>query len=162
MAGRSCARSPVLGDKNAASSPRFLHAAWRQAYSPDFFISLRSRQAYALKHQFEPQKHVCNCLCCQASRLGNLIDWASEIEPHTLCQVTAVQVTVFDPLLSQAQQFLAEHERVLVVAASTLIMSLSHTALRPVLPIFAKVCLYVWHRCMFRTVTKGICVGTWH
>lgn len=36
-------------------------------------------------------------------------------------------------------KFLAENERLLVVAASTVIMSLSHTALRPVLPVFAKV-----------------------
>ena len=36
-------------------------------------------------------------------------------------------------------RFLAENERLLVVAASTMIMSLSHTALRPVLPVFAKV-----------------------
>ena len=36
-------------------------------------------------------------------------------------------------------KFLAENERLLVVAASTCIMSLSHTALRPVLPVFAKV-----------------------
>lgn len=34
---------------------------------------------------------------------------------------------------------LVENERLLVVAASTMIMSLSHTALRPVLPVFAKV-----------------------
>lgn len=62
---------------------------------------------------------------------------APGIQPRLL-HIAEKQVTVFDPLLSQAQQFLAEHERVLVVAASTLIMSLSHTALRPVLPIFAK------------------------
>ena len=36
-------------------------------------------------------------------------------------------------------RFLVENERLLVVAASTMIMSLSHTALRPVLPVFAKV-----------------------
>lgn len=36
-------------------------------------------------------------------------------------------------------KFLAENEKLLVVAASTCIMSLSHTALRPVLPVFAKV-----------------------
>ncbi len=36
-------------------------------------------------------------------------------------------------------RFLGENERLLVVAASTMIMSLSHTALRPVLPTFAKV-----------------------
>ena len=35
--------------------------------------------------------------------------------------------------------FLMDNERLLVVAASTMIMSLSHTALRPVLPVFAKV-----------------------
>ena len=35
-------------------------------------------------------------------------------------------------------RFLAANERLLVVAASTMIMSLSHTALRPVLPVFAK------------------------
>lgn len=35
-------------------------------------------------------------------------------------------------------KFLAENERLLVVAASTMIMSLSHTALRPVLPVYAK------------------------
>eukprot|EP00884_Botryococcus_braunii_P001802 jgi/Botrbrau1/11622/Bobra.0209s0013.1 len=35
-------------------------------------------------------------------------------------------------------QFLAANERLFVVGASTMIMSLSHTALRPVLPLFAK------------------------
>ena len=38
----------------------------------------------------------------------------------------------------QVAQFLVENERLLVVAASTMIMSISHTALRPVLPVFAK------------------------
>ena len=42
-------------------------------------------------------------------------------------------------LYSQIAQFLVENERLLVVAASTMIMSISHTALRPVLPVFAKV-----------------------
>ena len=42
-------------------------------------------------------------------------------------------------LARRALTFLAENERLLVVAASTMIMSLSHTALRPVLPVFAKV-----------------------
>lgn len=36
-------------------------------------------------------------------------------------------------------RYLKENEYLLVVAASTMIMSLSHTALRPVLPVFAKV-----------------------
>ena len=40
-------------------------------------------------------------------------------------------------------RFLMENERLLVVAASTMIMSLSHTALRPVLPVFAKVDLFL-------------------
>ncbi len=35
-------------------------------------------------------------------------------------------------------RYLKENEYLLVVAASTMIMSLSHTALRPVLPVFAK------------------------
>ncbi len=39
----------------------------------------------------------------------------------------------------QIAQFLLENEKLLVVAASTMIMSISHTALRPVLPVFAKV-----------------------
>lgn len=51
-------------------------------------------------------------------------------------------------LVVRVAKFLAENERLLVVAASTMIMSLSHTALRPVLPTFAKV-----HR---------IHSGTWH
>ena len=38
----------------------------------------------------------------------------------------------------QLVRFLVANERLLVVAASTMIMSLSHTALRPVLPVFAK------------------------
>ena len=42
-------------------------------------------------------------------------------------------------LLVRMAKFLAENERLLVVAASTMIMSLSHTALRPVLPTFDKV-----------------------
>ncbi|BDA45298.1 probable quinolone resistance protein NorA at N-terminal half [Coccomyxa sp. Obi] len=41
-------------------------------------------------------------------------------------------------LVVRVLKFLAENERLLVVAASTMIMSLSHTALRPVLPTFAK------------------------
>lgn len=42
-------------------------------------------------------------------------------------------------LAARVLRFLGENERLLVVAASTMIMSLSHTALRPVLPTFAKV-----------------------
>ena len=41
--------------------------------------------------------------------------------------------------MKRVGQFLLDNERLLVVAASTMIMSLSHTALRPVLPVFAKV-----------------------
>jgi len=41
-------------------------------------------------------------------------------------------------LVLRVGKFLAENERLLVVAASTMIMSLSHTALRPVLPVYAK------------------------
>ena len=41
--------------------------------------------------------------------------------------------------LVQVARYLKENEYLLVVAASTMIMSLSHTALRPVLPVFAKV-----------------------
>jgi hypothetical protein len=40
----------------------------------------------------------------------------------------------------QVAKWLVENERLLVVAGSTMICSLSHTALRPVLPVFAKVC----------------------
>ncbi|KAK9819267.1 hypothetical protein WJX81_001189 [Elliptochloris bilobata] len=40
--------------------------------------------------------------------------------------------------LVQVARYLKENEYLLVVAASTMIMSLSHTALRPVLPVFAK------------------------
>ena len=42
-------------------------------------------------------------------------------------------------VVARMGHFLIENERLLVVAASTMIMSLSHTALRPVLPVFAKV-----------------------
>ena len=41
--------------------------------------------------------------------------------------------------LSKLQAVIAANERLLVVAASTLIMSISHTSLRPVLPMYAKV-----------------------
>ena len=41
--------------------------------------------------------------------------------------------------MKRVGRFLLDNERLLVVAASTMIMSLSHTALRPVLPVFAKV-----------------------
>ena len=54
-----------------------------------------------------------------------------------------IQVSLIDLFLLQVQKFLAEHERVVVVAASTLIMSFSHTALRPVLPVFAKVLAHI-------------------
>lgn len=42
-------------------------------------------------------------------------------------------------LLLEASAFLTERDELLVVAASTLLCSLSHSALRPVLPVFAKV-----------------------
>ena len=45
----------------------------------------------------------------------------------------------FAAAVARMGRFLVENERLLVVAASTMIMSLSHTALRPVLPVFAKV-----------------------
>ena len=41
-------------------------------------------------------------------------------------------------LLDDLAQALARNERLLVVAASTFIMSTSHTALRPVMPLFVK------------------------
>ena len=47
------------------------------------------------------------------------------------------KATVWDML--QIARFLVDNERLFVVAASTMIMSTSHTALRPVLPVFAKV-----------------------
>ena len=50
----------------------------------------------------------------------------------------ALQDTVGRALV-QVARYLKENEYLLVVAASTMIMSLSHTALRPVLPVFAKV-----------------------
>ncbi len=40
--------------------------------------------------------------------------------------------------LGRLASWLTANERLLVVAASTCIMSISHTALRPVLPVFAK------------------------
>ncbi len=39
------------------------------------------------------------------------------------------------------QRWVRANERLLIVAASSCIMSVSHTALRPVLPVFAKVWL---------------------
>lgn len=47
-------------------------------------------------------------------------------------------------VLLKIQQYICENEKLIVVAASTLLMSLSHTALRPVLPVFAKVRLELW------------------
>ena len=42
-------------------------------------------------------------------------------------------------LLAEVAAFITEHDELLVVSASTLLCSLSHSALRPVLPVFAKV-----------------------
>ncbi len=42
------------------------------------------------------------------------------------------------------QRWVRANERLLIVAASSCIMSVSHTALRPVLPVFAKVCCLHW------------------
>ena len=39
----------------------------------------------------------------------------------------------------KVQRWVRANERLLIVAASSCIMSVSHTALRPVLPVFAKV-----------------------
>ena len=45
-------------------------------------------------------------------------------------------------LLAQAAAFMIEHDDLLIVAASTLLCSFSHAALRPVLPVFAKASIY--------------------
>ncbi|KAK9810950.1 hypothetical protein WJX73_000538 [Symbiochloris irregularis] len=73
------------------------------------------------------------------TELNSIVAHASVpgLQPRLL-QLAEKQVSLIDHVIAQVQIFLAEHERVLVVAASTLIMSLSHTALRPVLPVFAK------------------------
>jgi hypothetical protein len=42
------------------------------------------------------------------------------------------------------QRRLRDNERLLVVAVSSMLMSVSHTALRPVLPLFAKVGQSIW------------------
>ena len=42
-------------------------------------------------------------------------------------------------LLAEASVFITEHDELLIVAASTLLCSFSHAALRPVLPVFVKV-----------------------
>ena len=42
-------------------------------------------------------------------------------------------------LLAEALAFVTERDELLIVAASTLLCSFSHSALRPVLPVFAKV-----------------------
>lgn len=42
-------------------------------------------------------------------------------------------------LLAEASMFVTEHDELLIVAASTLLCSFSHAALRPVLPVFVKV-----------------------
>ena len=42
------------------------------------------------------------------------------------------------------QRWVRANERLLIVAASSCIMSVSHTALRPVLPVFAKVRSQQW------------------
>ncbi len=58
-------------------------------------------------------------------------------------------------------RFLVDNERLLVVAASTMIMSLSHTALRPVLPVFAKVrllCLPPSLSHLLLSCAAGVCL----
>ena len=50
------------------------------------------------------------------------------------------QVPALQRLWDDIGLVLARNERLLVVAASTFIMSLSHTALRPVMPTFVKAC----------------------
>lgn len=57
--------------------------------------------------------------------------------PHSNPSCMHAQGGVSD-MAGQLVRFLVANERLLVVAASTMIMSLSHTALRPVLPVFAK------------------------
>ena len=47
-------------------------------------------------------------------------------------------MSFFQRLVDDLSQTLARNERLLVVAASTFIMSTSHTALRPVMPLFVK------------------------
>lgn len=51
---------------------------------------------------------------------------------------TVQQTSFLQRLLDDLAQALARNERLLVVAASTFIMSTSHTALRPVMPLFVK------------------------
>ena len=60
--------------------------------------------------------------------------------PHTVSQGPALQGSFLQRVLDDLTQALARNERLLVVAASTFIMSTSHTALRPVMPLFVKVC----------------------
>lgn len=48
-------------------------------------------------------------------------------------------------ILSETATFLTERDELLVVAASTLLCSMSHSALRPVLPMFAKARMLVNH-----------------
>ncbi|KAK9816596.1 hypothetical protein WJX72_002485 [[Myrmecia] bisecta] len=48
------------------------------------------------------------------------------------------QIEITGDLFERASRFLVDNERLLIVAASTLLCSISHTALRPVLPVFAK------------------------
>lgn len=56
----------------------------------------------------------------------------------SLC-TNAVLLQRLQLLLLEAAAFLTERDELLVVAASTLLCSFSHSALRPVLPVFAKV-----------------------
>lgn len=48
------------------------------------------------------------------------------------------------------QRRLRDNERLVVVAVSSMLMSVSHTALRPVLPLFAKVLVCPWLHLVFQ------------
>ncbi|KAL0017935.1 hypothetical protein WJX77_000283 [Trebouxia sp. C0004] len=77
-------------------------------------------------------------------------DWQPQVQAASTTDVKAAAATTpfalqytgllqrFRLKLLEASAFLTERDELLVVAASTLLCSLSHSALRPVLPVFAK------------------------
>ena len=71
---------------------------------------------------------------CRPEQLSWIMLWCGQDMFHLEQEHIAAAVL-------RVGRFLVDNERLLVVAASTMIMSLSHTALRPVLPVFAKVWL---------------------
>ena len=82
---------------------------------------------------YRPAVEVRRGLCNELPHLGYHLR-------YVLSNRACLQASFLQRLADDITQALARNERLLVVAASTFIMSTSHTALRPVMPLFVKVC----------------------